>query len=233
MTSSQEASGKQFQWCTRNWTILQPWAPTNRLARQSNHWIHYGCTKLWQETHWLVRLSFSSRKCFLSQQFSQNSVFQPVSAKIQQAERGCFFLCTLQLTTRYACYPTMILLIAYCHRLVGNPLCEKGATRHTARRQGNLPISPAPRPYTTVLMTSSCPPHACPRTRIWAPPAASVPCHTEGHCPCERPHFLTRAMPRTSILLSWRRIWRWNSQRTMSRWTRYLSRIHLMMRSDI
>jgi len=37
---------------------------------------------------WLVRLFFFSRNSvFLSQQFSQNSVFQPVSAKIQQAEQ--------------------------------------------------------------------------------------------------------------------------------------------------
>ena len=34
---------------------------------------------------------FSRNNIFLSQQFSQNNVFQLVSAKIQQAERGTFF----------------------------------------------------------------------------------------------------------------------------------------------
>ena len=33
---------------------------------------------------------FSRNNIFLSQHFSQNSIFQPISAKIQQAERGLF-----------------------------------------------------------------------------------------------------------------------------------------------
>ena len=39
-----------------------------------------------------VRLSlkcfFQPEQCFLSQQFSRNSIFQPVSAKFQTSERG-------------------------------------------------------------------------------------------------------------------------------------------------
>jgi len=43
---------------------------------------------------WLIPYSacsasfFSQNSIFLSQHFSQNSVFQPISAKIQQAEQG-------------------------------------------------------------------------------------------------------------------------------------------------